>query len=327
MSRRGGDVRWGVLGTANIAAHAFLPALREAGGRAVAVGSRDLSKAAEWAQQHQVERAGTYQQVVDADDVDAVYVALPNHLHVQWAAAAVSAGKAVLCEKPLGLDTGQVRSLLADVSGDTLLWEAFVFPFHPQTDRLLELVRGGDIGDLREMVSEFHFQVKQPSNIRLQPSLGGGALYDVGCYPIRLARLLTGGEPGSAVSSAHFGDVEVDLDMAAVVQFPDEVRLLLSAGLRRPPSTYTRIVGTSGELRVSNPFHPRSSDSIELWTDGSRQRTWSGEGGSAFEHAVAHINAVVHQDAAPRLLARGGSLQQAAAVDLVRAAMQTSVDR
>src|ERR1700761_6304210 len=143
-------VRWAVLGTANIAARAFLPAMRAAGHVASVVGSRDPGRAAAWAAEHDVGRAASYEEALDAD-VDAVYIALPNEQHVAWAAQAARTGRAVLCEKPLGLTAEEVTGLISRV-GDARLWEAFVFPFHPQTALLRELCApGGPLGGLREI--------------------------------------------------------------------------------------------------------------------------------------------------------------------------------
>lgn len=325
MSQRDSEIRWGVLGTANIAARAFLPALRAIGSRATIVGSRDPRSARAWAYDNHVERAGSYQDVVESNDVDAVYVALPNEMHVHWTRQALDAGKAVLCEKPLGLDAQQVETLLSTSDEHPMLWEGFVFPFHPQTERILTLVQNGDIGDVREVVSEFHFQVRSENNIRFQQVHGGGAMYDVGCYPLRLARLATGDEPLSAVAAAHFGDTGIDLDAGAIVHFPRDITLMLSAGLRRPPSTTTRIIGTSGELVMTNPFHPDRSDHMELWANGVSRQTWEAEPGTAFEYAVAHVNAVVRNEEVPRYRAVDDSRRQAAALDLVRSSMQGAV--
>ena len=308
--------RWGVLGTANIAAKAFLPAMREAGGRAVVVGSRDPDRAAAWAADNEVDRATSYAGVLEDPQVEAVYVALPNDQHVQWAAAAIAAGKVVLCEKPIALNSDQAADLLAAAGPEALLWESFVFPFHPQTGLVTDLIDEGRIGTMTEVISEFHFPVGQPDNIRLQAARGGGALYDVGCYPLRLARLLAGREPMAATGSATMD--AVDLDMAAVIDFADRLRLLLSAGLRRPASTFTRVIGTDGELRISNPFHPRPTDSIELWSSGAQIRRWPAADGTAFRHAVTHIQAVMAGTAAPRHLAVQDALPQARAMDLLR---------
>jgi xylose dehydrogenase (NAD/NADP) len=319
MADAAGRTRWGVLGTANIAANAFLPAMREAGGRAVVVGSRTPERGAAWAAANQVERAAGYQEVLDDPEVDAVYIALPNDQHTAWAARAVTAGKLVLCEKPMALDAAQAGELLAGVAHDALLWESFVFPFHPQTAQIAGLIADGRLGTVTEIVSEFHFQVGQAGNIRLQAERGGGAIYDVGCYPVRLARLLFGSEPVAAAGSSNL-DGGVDVDSAAVVDFPADRRLLLSVGLHRAASTFSRIIGTDSELRLGNPFHPRASDTVELWTAGERVQTWPTAAGSAFKHAIDHLQQVLAGTAAPIHQATIDALPQAVALDLVRAA-------
>lgn len=316
-------VRWSVLGTANIAARAFLPAMRAAGGVAVSVGSRDPGRAAAWAHENEVAGAVSYQQAVDAD-ADAIYIALPNTEHVAWAKAAAATGRAVLCEKPLGLDEAEVAGLLAAAPPGALLWESFVFPFHPQTMLLQRCLADGAIGEPAEIASEFHFTVASPANIRMQSGLGGGALYDVGCYPIRLARLLFEAEPYRAVGTyfpAAADASAVDLTTAAVCDFPGDRRLVLSAGMRRPMSTYTRIIGSAGELRVTNPFHPRAGDTVELVTPDRRETLLTNDGTTAFQCAIEHIQAVVRGIEEPRHLAADDAIGNARALDLVRAAM------
>lgn len=320
-------VRWGVLGTANIAAKAFLPALRQTGGAATAVGSRSAERGDAWATDNGVERAGSYESVVGAPDIDAVYVALPNDQHVRWASAALTAGKAVLCEKPIALTAAEADDLITGVGPDDLLWESFVFVFHPQTALLQGLVADGRIGDLTEIVSEFHFDISGATdNIRLRRELGGGALYDVGCYPLRLARLMFGSEPVRSATALAPAPGGVELDVAAVIDFPQSHRLVMSAGMRRPMSTFTRIVGSTGELRVSNPFHPTANDTVELWSGREHHETWPAAEGSAFRHAIDHINAVVSGEATARHAAVQDAVQQARALDLVRAAAATTGD-
>jgi predicted dehydrogenase len=313
-------LRWAVIGTANIAAKAFLPAMRAAGDTAVVVGSRDPERARGWAAENQVGRAASYADAVAADDVDAVYISVPNDLHVTWAARAAAAGRAVLCEKPLGVDAEQVARLLDETRG-ALLWEAFVFPFHPQTARLAQLCApDGPIGGLREIISEFHFRAGSPENIRWSAERGGGALMDVGCYPVRLARLLYDAEPTAAAASSVWAGSGVDAETASVLDFPDDRRLILSAGLQRYPSTFTRLIGDSGELLVSNPFHPTDRDVVELWRDGERVESWPAGPQRAFQYAVEHIDAVVSENATPRFLATDTALGNARALDLVREA-------
>ncbi len=184
------QIRWGIIGTANIARAAFLPALRAAGGIAAAVAGRDLARAQEYALAHGVERAVRgYQALIDDPDVDVLYIALPNSLHAEWTIRALQAGKPVLCEKPLCgtlADTERVLSVARQTG--TLLWEAFVFPFNEYMRRIRSLIADGAIGELREIQSDFHFRVSRPDNIRMSAELQGGALRDVGCYPVRLAQ-------------------------------------------------------------------------------------------------------------------------------------------
>jgi D-xylose 1-dehydrogenase (NADP+, D-xylono-1,5-lactone-forming) len=312
------QIRWAVLGTANIAAKTFLPALRAAGGRAVVVGSRAADRARSWAEANQVERIADYDGALAADDVDAVYIALPNHEHTRWAARAVQTGRAVLCEKPLGVDAADTEELLRAVPDGALLWESFVFPFHPQTDLIRDQL--DRLGRLREIVSEFSFTAPdREQNIRWQPDLGGGALRDVGCYCVRLARLLFDAEPTAAAARA-FLDHGVDADLAGILDFPDDRRLVLSASLRGAPSTFTRVLGEAGELRISNPFHPRPHDTVELWIDGARTEQWPADERAAFQYGVEHIQAVLRGDEAPRHLAATDSLGNARSLDRLAAA-------
>jgi predicted dehydrogenase len=318
MSSR--PTRWAVLGTAGIAAKSFLPAVRSAGQVAAVVGSRDPARAAVWARDNQGHRAATYQQAIEADDVDAVYIAVPNDQHVALAAHAAAAGRAVLCEKPLGLDAGEVETLLRQ-AGETLLWEAFVFPFHPQTALLAELCRpDGPIGEVREIITEFHYRLFDTRDIRWRRDLGGGALLDVGCYALRLARLLFGTEPVAAAAHAVPAESGVDAETAAVVSFPDDLRLIFSVGMRRASSTGTRIIGTDGDLRVSNPYHPTEDDAVELWRSGRYVQSWPADPVRAFEYAVRHVGDVLAGVTSPAHLAATDALGNARALDLVRAA-------
>ena len=141
------------------------------------VGSRDAASARAWADANQVAHAADYAGALARDDVDAVYIALPNSEHTVWAARAVATGRAVVCEKPLGVDTADTQSLLAEVPQDALLWEAFVFPFHPQTDVIRAAM--AELGEVREIISEFHFTAGDPANIRWQADLAGGATASV----------------------------------------------------------------------------------------------------------------------------------------------------
>ena len=328
-----GMTRWGIIGTANIARGQFLPGLREAGdGRAVLVGSRNAERARAFAAEHGVDcGVEGYASVIESDDIDAVYVAVPNTLHSEWTIRALQAGKAVLCEKPLcvgSAQTAEVLDLAAAIPG-ALLWEAFVFPFQAQHQRLLELVTDGAIGEPAEIVSSFHFRVSNPANIRLSAELGGGALADVGCYPIRLAFEVFGASGGfgggadegfgnAACEGSAVSDSQVEVDAAAIVSWGAR-RLLLTCGFRRSYDTFSRVLGAQGQLHLTNPFHPGPADTITLYRQGSEpaleQPTTDAH---SFTAAIRHIDAVVQGREAPRLTAASSALANARMLETVQ---------
>ncbi|WP_432926584.1 Gfo/Idh/MocA family protein [Microbispora sp. CA-135349] len=315
-----GAVRWGILGTAGIAARSFLPALREAGGgTAAVVAGRDLSRAEAFAERNGVAGAVCgYEAVIEDPSIDAVYVPLPNALHAQWTIAALEAGKAVLCEKPLCLTAAEAENVVEVARRSARpLWEAFVFPFHPQTARLRGLLAEGAIGELREIWSSFHFQLQGAENIRLDAALGGGALYDVGCYPVRLSHLLFGGDAVAGHAVAVKGEAGVDIETAGVLEFATG-RLLLSCSFDLPFTTYTRLVGTGGEIRLTNPFHPKAQDVLEVWREGRLVARHEPGEGTAFSWGIRHIHEVLRGEAEPRHTAADDSLGTARALDMLR---------
>ncbi len=314
----GGQVRWGILGTANIARAQFLPGLRAAGGVPAAVAGREAARAEKFASEHGVQRAvAGYQSLLDDPGIDAVYIPLPNALHAEWTIRALEAGKPTLCEKPLcGTLPDTERVLAAARRTGTLLWEAYVFPFHRQLRAVEELIAGGAIGELMEITSNFHFTVRSPANIRLSRELQGGALNDVGCYPVRLAQLLFGPDHQDAWARATMGGDGVDVDTWGVLGYPGGRRLMLSAGLNRSYDTFTSLEGTSGQIRITNPFHPGPSDTCQVIAAGAEPRTFAATTGEpSFTSAIAHINAVISENVTPRMLATDTSLAMARALN------------
>jgi predicted dehydrogenase len=318
--------RWGIVGTANIARGAFLPGLRRAGGgTAEAVASRDLGTAEQYAAEHGIARAvAGYQALIDDPGIDALYVPLPNSLHAAWVTDALRAGKPVLSEKPLCgtlADTEQVLAVARETG--TLLWEAFVFPFQAQMTNVRAAVSSGAIGDLREIQSSFHFLVSRPENIRLSADLQGGALNDVGCYPIRLAFELFDREHQSAWADAVVGGHSVDVDSWGSLGYAGDRRLLLSCGLRRSYDTFTRLLGDAGEIRISNPFHPSARDYFEVLSPGRDAVIQQAADEPSFTPAIRHIQAVLHGLEAPRLLAIDTALPVARALHDLHACLGT----
>jgi len=310
-------VRWGIISTANIARGQFLPGLRAAGGIPAAVAGRDLGRAQAWAEQHGVDRAvAGYQALIDDPDIDALYIPLPNSLHAEWTIKALRAGKPVLCEKPLCGTLAEAEQVLA-VAGETgtLLWEAFVFPFHAQFAAVQKLLADGAVGELLEIQSDFHFMVRNPANIRLARDLDGGALNDVGCYPVRIALELFGAGHTDAWATAVWGGHDVDVDTQGSLGFPGGRRLLLTCGMRRAYDTFTRLLGTAGQIQLTNPFHPGRGDSYTVLTDGEPPRTLdAGAAEPSFTGMIRHIQNVLRGGEAPRQLALDTSLASARAL-------------
>ena len=318
--------RWGIIGTANIARGAFLPALRAAGGVPAAVAGRDLARAEQYAQANGVERAiQGYQALIEDPGIDALYIALPNSLHAQWTISALEASKPVLCEKPLcGLIGDTERVLAAAKRTGTLLWESFVFPFNEHLRHVRALLDAGEIGELREIQSDFHFRVTRPDNIRLSADLQGGALRDVGCYPVRLAQEFFGAHVNAWATCESGGiDDGVDIETWGMLGYTGGRRLLLSCGMRRSYDTFSRLIGTTGQIHLSNPFHPGSGDQVTAYPDGAEPSTWTPELiEPSFTPALRHIDAVLAGAEEPRLLALQTSLTTARALHDLAASWQ-----
>jgi predicted dehydrogenase len=321
--KRGRDeVRWAIVGAANIARAQFLPGLREAGGgRAAIVASRDAARAQAFAAEHGVERAvADYAEAIESAEIDAVYVALPNSLHAEWTARALRAGKAVLCEKPLCVGSAQTAAVLeAAQTAAAPLWEAFVFPFQAQHQRLTELLAQGAIGELAEIVSAFHFRLSRPGDIRFSRALGGGSLADVGCYPIRLACELFGGTGPEVAGSSAIVEGEVEVDATGLVSWGTR-RLVLSCGFKRSYDTFTRLLGDQGQLHLTNPFHPGPADTLSLHRPGAQTITERPTTDAhSFTAALRHIHAVLREEAAPRHTAAQSALATAVTIEALQA--------
>ncbi len=326
-------IRWGILGTAGIARSAFLPALRAAGdGVAAAVASRDLQRAETFAREEDVGRAVEgYDELIADPDIDALYIPLPNRLHAEWTIAALEAGTPVLCEKPLCMTPEETERVLAVARASTApLWEAFVFPFHPEIVEVEQLIAGGAIGEVREISSTFHFLMDDPEDIRAFAALTGGSIQDVGCYPIRLARLLFADEPdldrtlGDAVWAADGADEEV----WGALTFPGDRRLLFSSGFRSAYQTFTRILGTHGEIQMTNPFHPRPHDRRSLVREDVVETQPAIDADQpTFTPAIRHIHRALRGDEEPRHLAIDDAMGNATAIaSVLRSARREGVE-
>jgi xylose dehydrogenase (NAD/NADP) len=256
-------LRWGVLSTANIGRVAVLPAIQRSGnGELLAVASRSQHKADDFASRLGIPRAyGSYEALLAADDIEALYIPLPNSLHREWTIKAAEAGKHVLCEKPLALDASECADMDAAARRNGVkLMEAFMYRFHPRTERVLELIRRGVIGAPRAIYAAFSFRLTNPTNIRLQPELGGGSLMDVGCYCVNVSRTLAGAEPVEVQAFANWGETGVDVQMAGALRFADGLLAQFDCALTLERREFYQVAGPQGHLDVASAFLPGSDD-------------------------------------------------------------------
>ena len=251
-------LRWGILSTANIAVEKVIPGMRSAKrAEVLGIASRDQGRAEATARQLGIPRAyGSYEALLADPDIDAVYVPLPNHLHAQWGIAAARAGKHVLCEKPLAMTAADAEALVdAGRESGVLIMEAFMYRQHPSWVAVRELVASGRIGRLTAVDSWFSYYLEDPTNIRNIQDVGGGALYDIGCYCINLSRMLFGEEPASVASTIVRDPASgVDILTSALLVFPAGVATFTCA-TRVEPDQRVSIYGTTGRIEIEIPFN------------------------------------------------------------------------
>ena len=310
---------WGILSTAKING-LFVAGSREAAGvEILAIASRDESRARAQAAELGIERAyGSYEALLADPDVEAVYISLPNSMHVEWSVRALQAGKHVLCEKPLSRHPDEVKRAfdVAEAEG-RILMEAFMYRHHPQTQRVSDLVADGAIGRLRLIRGQFSFNATDPADVRLLPELDGGALMDVGCYCVSYARLLAG-EPEDVRAFAVLGGHGVDVGFTGAMRMPGDVLAHFDAGLSFAPRDEIEIVGDEGSVFLEDPFHCRVPV-IELRGPDETRRIEIPPADS-YGLEAANFSAAIRGEARP-LLGRDDAVAQARAIDaLYRAA-------
>jgi predicted dehydrogenase len=252
------ELRWGVLSTARIAEEKAVPGIMNAARcRLVAVASRDRARGAAFGERFGLERVhGSYEALLADPDVDAVYIPLPNHLHVDWSIAAARAGKHVLCEKPLALTAADAQRVVdAAAEAGVLVMEAFMYRLHPSWVAVRQIVASGEIGDLVSVQSWFSFFNDDASNIRNVRKFGGGALYDVGCYCVNLSRMLFGGEPVRIVGAVvRDPDNGVDILSSGLLEF-DRGQATFGCSIRAEDDQRVHVHGTKGRISIAIPFN------------------------------------------------------------------------
>ena len=275
-------LRWGIMGCARISRRGLIPGILGSNtGDLLAIASRQIETARAWAKEFGIPRShGAYEALLADPDIDAVYIPLPNELHLPWTLAAADAGKHVLCEKPLALNSTEAQAMIDHCrSKNVTLMEAFMWRHQPRVHAIRQKIREGVIGRLRLVRSSFSFPISG-DDWRLDPARGGGALWDVGCYGVNTARLYAGEEPIKIQSLARFGDTGVDLTLTAQLLFPGGVVAQIDCSFEQPFRCSYELVGTKSVIDVPDaylpPERPRARlHGIELndeWTfDGRNQ--------------------------------------------------------
>jgi D-xylose 1-dehydrogenase (NADP+, D-xylono-1,5-lactone-forming) len=287
----------------------------------VAVASREQAVAERYAREHRIERAhGSYGELLDDPLVEVVYVSLPNALHAEWTARALQAGKHVLCEKPLSRREADVRDAFELAERRRLvLMEGFMYRHHPQAKRLKELVDSGAIGRVRMIRGAFSFVAASASDVRLSAALWGGALMDVGCYPVSSARLIAG-EPERVGAEQAIGGDGVDIAFAATMRFGGHVLAHFDAGLALAPRDEFEVVGDAGSLFLDDPWHCRDP-LIELRRDGGVERIEI-PAVDPYRLEAENMSAAIRGEAAP-LLGRDDAVGQARTIEALCTAAAT----
>ena len=265
------SVRWGVLGNATIARKCVIPAMHQSeNGRVRALATRVPDKAAALVRDYHIERLyDNYEAVLADSDVDAVYIPLPNHLHHLWCLKALRAGKHVLCEKPLACSAAQAREMISTAADNgRLLMEAFMYRFHPRSRQIRQLIRDGKIGQPMLIRSSFCYAMQEETllrgdNFRLQPETGGGALLDVGCYGVSVARWLYGKEPVSVQAQAVYSPQGVDIHFAGLLRFPDKGLATVEASFISALQQTYSVYGSDGAVELPHDaFIPWEKDAV-----------------------------------------------------------------
>src|SRR5258706_3828618 len=285
-------LRWGLLSTARIN-RLIIPAIRaSARSEVTTVASRTLERAQAYAAEWKIPRArGSYQALLADPDVDVIYIGLPNSLHVEWTVRALDAGKHVLCEKPLALSVeGVDRVQAAATRASRVATEAFMYRHHPLTRAAETVVKSGRLGAVRGFRGAFTFPLTREGDVRFDPALGGGSLWDVGCYPVSYACFLAGAAPVEVFGWQQLSPTGVDLEFAGMLRFADGSTEQFDSGFIGPFRAEMEVFGTAAALRIKRPFR---SDHLSrlLLTTGDDTETLPVDPEPAFAGEIADMHA------------------------------------
>lgn len=260
------QLNWGLLSTAKINQALIKPLNASKRTRLLAVASRSQSSADAYARDWKIPRAyGSYEAMLADPEIDVVYNSLPNHLHAEWTIKALRAGKHVLCEKPIALSLAEIDEMTS-VAKDTgkVLAEAFMYLHHAQTLKVKEIVDSGALGKLQLIKGAFTFTLTREGNFRSIKEMGGGSIWDVGCYPISFARMIVGEEPVEVFGWQVEGPGGSEESFIGQMRFANGVHAQFDSGFKSPSRSYIEIVGSEAVLKISAPFKPQVKNELIL---------------------------------------------------------------
>jgi xylose dehydrogenase (NAD/NADP) len=317
-------LRWGILGPGRIAPRLVAAIGSSERGELVAVASRDTGRATAFADEHGIPHSfGSYDALLTAPDVDVVYVSLPNHLHAEWTIRALDAGKHVLCEKPLALTIDDVDAIRAASERTGLIAaEGFMYLHHPQILRAIQLAQDGALGRLELVNGTFSFFLSYPDDPRVDPTMGGGSLWDVGCYPVSLSRRIAGEEPDRVAAFARFDERGVDRMFIGQLRFPSGLLAQFDSGFAAPDRERVEIVGSDATLVLDSPFLPAPfgpPPSLTMWR-GRESTAIDVESVDQYQAEVDDLTAAILDGTPPRIDLAFSRGNVATLVDLDRAA-------
>ena len=263
-------VRWGILSTAKIGREKVIPAMQKSNlVDILGISSRDSENAKETAAKLGIQRAyGSYAELIGDPEIDAIYNPLPNHMHLEWSLKAIDAGKHVLCEKPIGMNSKEAESLIEAVKKNPELkvMEAFMYRFHPQWQKTLDLVNNGSIGKVITIHSLFSYYNVDPQNIRNRVDAGGGALMDIGCYCISFPRFLLGREPARVIGIMDSDPImKTDRLSSGILDFSDGITSSFSCSTQLMPYQRTQVLGTNGRIEIEIPVNAPPDKVTRIW--------------------------------------------------------------
>ena len=319
-------LRWGLLSTARINARLIPPLNASKRNRLAAVASRSQATADAYAREWKIPRAlGSYDALLNDPEIDVIYNPLPNSLHAEWTIKALRAGKHVLCEKPMALTLAELDAMADAAKGSgRVLAEAFMYRHHPQTLKIKEMVDDGSLGKLQLVKGSFTFVLTHEGDVRLDKELGGGSIWDLGCYPISYARTMIGAEPLEVFGWQVTGPTGIDMSFIGQMRFPNDVHAQFDCGFASPEHSFIEIVGTEGTLNIPVPFQPGKKEKI-YFTRGKKTDTIEIKGQELYIGEVEDMADAVLLGKPPRISLEDSRVNTATILALLKSAQSGKV--